>query len=417
MRKIHFNVQSATVLKKASQFGNYELICEHHFNSLNTVWTDILNSIAPVKCFKLKPKSEPWIDILKNCLSLYQRAVKKAKNSYFSNLKHHCTPKILFSVINSALNPPTNHFQNPSFALSEDFLRHFCDKVTNLRAQIQVTDYVELPPTNPAPPWTTFNPVSLQTVKEVITKLKPSFCPLDLIHPRFLRQNIDTVGPGLVSLLNKCLKSGSIPDNLKMAMVTQFNSNSIQDLFVTYPVLKKPSLDASVLENYRPISTLPFISKVMEKLQLQSFLNDNHIFEKFQSGFKSLHSTETALVRVLNDILMTTDSGAYAVLVMLDLSSAFDTVVHEIIISRSASHVGLGGGLNWFKSFLTNRRFVVKTKFSLDPRQPNLWSSSGFYLISVTLLSLSSSSGVYFQKTQHLLSLLCRWSSNLLAFD
>ncbi len=110
-------------------------------------------------------------------------------------------------------------------------MRHFCDKVTNLRAQIQVTDYVELPPTNPTPPWTTFNLVSLQTVKEVITKLKPSFCPLDIIHPRFLRQIIETVGPGLVSLLNKCLKSGSTPDDLKMAMVT--------------PVLKKPSLDAS----------------------------------------------------------------------------------------------------------------------------------------------------------------------------
>lgn len=88
-------------------------------------------------------------DILKNCLSSYQSAVKKAKASYFSNLieKHHCTPKILFSVIISAVNSPTNSFQNPSFVLSEDFMRYFCDKVTNLRAQIQVTDYVELPPT------------------------------------------------------------------------------------------------------------------------------------------------------------------------------------------------------------------------------------------------------------------------------
>ncbi len=90
--------------------------------------------------------------------------------------------------------------------------------------------------------------------------------------------------------------------------------------------------------------------------------------KKFKSGFKSLHSTETALVRVLNDILMTTDSGASAVLVMLDLSYAFDTVDHEILISHLASHVGLGGGgsFNWFKSFLTNRRFVVKTRSFLS---------------------------------------------------
>ncbi len=71
-----------------------------------------------------------------------------------------------------------------------------------------------------------------------------------------------------------------------------------------------------------------------------SFLTNNHINETFQSGFKSLHSTETALVRVLNDILMATDSGDSVILVMLDLSSAFDTADHE-------SYVGLGGWW-WF---------------------------------------------------------------------
>lgn len=130
------------------------------------------------------------------------------------------------------------------------------------------------------------------------------------------------------------------------------------------PVLKKPTLDTSILANFRPVSVLPFISKVMEKivfLQLQSFLSTNRIYETFQSGFKSLHSTETALIRVLNDILMITDSGASVILIMLDLSSAFDTVDHGILISRLESYVGLGGVvLNWFKSFLTNRTFSVK---------------------------------------------------------
>ncbi len=72
-------------------------------------------------------------------------------------------------------------------------------------------------------------------------------------------------------------------------------------------------------------------------------LTNNHIYETFQSGIKSLHSTETALVRVLNDILMATDSGDSVILVMLDLSSAFDTVDHEVLISRLESCVGLGG--------------------------------------------------------------------------
>ncbi len=160
--------------------------------------------------------------------TILHKSKKKKKNLIE---KHQCTPKILFSVIKPTLKSPTNYFQNPSFVRSEDFLRHFWSKVTSLRAQIQVADYVELPHTNPTPPWTTFNLVSLKTVKEVITTLKPPFCPLDIIHPRFLKQIIDTVGPGLASLLNKCLKSGSIPEDLKMAMVN--------------PVLKKPSFDAS----------------------------------------------------------------------------------------------------------------------------------------------------------------------------
>ncbi len=203
---------------------------------------------------------------------------------------------------------------------------------------------------SPSASWMTFNSISLQSLKEVITKLKPFPSPHDIIHPRYLKQIIDIVGSGLVSLLNKCLQSGFIPDSLKTATVT--------------PVLKKPSLDASILANFQPVSVLPFISKVMEKivsLQLQSFLTNNHIYETFQSGFKSLHSTETALVRALNDILMATDSGDSVILVMLDLSSAFDTVDHEILISRMESYVGLGGrGLNWFKSFLTNRTLSVK---------------------------------------------------------
>lgn len=92
--------------------------------------------------------------------------------------------------------------------------------------------------------------------------------------------------------------------------------------------------------------------------QLQFFLNLNYITEIFQSGFKSAHSTETALLRVLNDILLATDS---VVLVLLDLSAAFDTVDHSILITRLESFVGLKGMvLKWFQSFLSDRIFFVK---------------------------------------------------------
>ena len=112
------------------------------------------------------------------------------------------------------------------------------------------------------------------------------------------------------------------------------------------PLLKKPGLDPAVLANYRPISKLPFFSKILEKIvysQLMDFLNEENILEIFQSGFKTLHSTESALLRVFNDIFLATDSGHCVVLVLLDLIAAFDTVDHKILITRLEQWVGISG--------------------------------------------------------------------------
>lgn len=105
------------------------------------------------------------------------------------------------------------------------------------------------------------------------------------------------------------------------------------------------------------------MAKILENavsVQLQSFLETNNIAEKFQSGFRKKHSTESALLRVLNDILLFVDSGNSAILVILDLSAAFDTVDHEILLTRLEKCVGIQGtALSWFRSYLSNRTFSV----------------------------------------------------------
>ncbi len=108
-------------------------------------------------------------------------------------------------------------------------------------------------------------------------------------------------------------------------------------------LLKKPGLDPSVLQNFHPISKHPFIAKILEKVvfrQLSSFLAEVDIMDKFQSGFRTGHSTEFALIWVLNYILLEVDSGNCVGLVLLDLSAAFDTLDHFILLERLERMLG-----------------------------------------------------------------------------
>ena len=165
------------------------------------------------------------------------------------------------------------------------------------------------------------------------------------------------------------------------------------------PLLKKPALDPTVLATYRPISKLPFISKILEKVvcnQLMAYLNEHNILEVFQSGFKPFHSTESALLKVFNDILLATDSGDVVVLVLLDLSSAFDTVDHVILLSRLEQWVGVGHiALDWFRSYLAERTFCVCLDGHRSPSAPlscgvPQGSVLGPLLFSLYLLPLGS---------------------------
>jgi len=137
---------------------------------------------------------------------------------------------------------------------------------------------------------------------------------------------------------------------------------------------KKPNLDTSVLSNYLPISDIPcFMEKLLESTvvsQLWSFLIENNLFDPIQSGFHPLHSTEIALVKELNDLLLSGDSVSLSILLLLDLSSAFDTVSHELLISRH-SEVGISGAaLSWFSSYLSERQFYISVQDFHSPTVP-----------------------------------------------
>ena len=129
------------------------------------------------------------------------------------------------------------------------------------------------------------------------------------------------------------------------------------------PFQKKPSLDRNILKNYRQVSNLSFISKLIEVVakQLNEFISHKGLLNVNQSAYKSSHSTETALVKIQNDIALSVDSIQAVALTLLDLSAAFDTIDHSLLYDCLHDWFGLDGTvLSWIKSYLSNRKQKIK---------------------------------------------------------
>uniref|UniRef100_A0A672ZI91 Reverse transcriptase domain-containing protein n=1 Tax=Sphaeramia orbicularis TaxID=375764 RepID=A0A672ZI91_9TELE len=190
-----------------------------------------------------------------------------------------------------------------------------------------------------------FTTVDGADVASIIMSSKPSTCLLDPIPTKLFKQTLPLTIDTILTIINTSLVTGYVPQSFKFAVIK--------------PLLKKPTLDPDLLVSYRPISNLPFLSKVLERVvvkQLCQHLQDNSLFEHFQSGFRAHHSTETALVKVTNDLLLAADDGLVSILVLLDLSAAFDTIDHSILLQRLEWDIGIrGAALCWFKSYLSNR--------------------------------------------------------------
>ncbi len=169
------------------------------------------------------------------------------------------------------------------------------------------------------------------------------------LSPSHLLQAISpTLLPALTHIINTSLLTGIFPTAFKQARVI--------------PLLKKPTLNTSLLGNYRPVSLLPFVAKTLERVvfnQLSLFLSQYNKLDAKQSGFRSGHSTETALLSVTEALRIAKADSKSSVLILLDLSAAFDTVNHQILLSTLSSLGITGIPLRWFESYLTGRSFRV----------------------------------------------------------
>ncbi len=230
-------------------------------------------------------------------------------------------------------------------------MNYFTSKIDTIRDQIvtmqpsailshQIVYY-----RSPEEQFHSFSTIGEVELYKLVKSSKPTTCMLDPIPSKLLKEVLPEVIDPLLVIINSSLSLGYVPKNFKLAVIK--------------PLIKKPQLDPKDLVNYRPISNLPFLSKILEKVvssQLYSFLEKNDICE----DFRPYHSTETALIRVTNDLLLSSDRGCISLLVLLDLSAAFDTIDHNILLNRLENFVGISGSaLAWFKLYLSDRHQFV----------------------------------------------------------
>ena len=192
--------------------------------------------------------------------------------------------------------------------------------------------------------------VTENEVEFEIRKLRENkSCGHDDIPPKLVKNISKYVIKPLTYIYNQSFLTGSIPDDLKVALVT--------------PVFK--ANDKEEFSNYRPISVLPCFSKILEKLmynRLLKYLDQNNILFPSQYGFRRKHSTNLATIELITKISQAIDNNENTLGVFLDLAKAFDTVNHEILL-RKLDHYGVRGIVNkWFKNYLTGRKQIVKYK-------------------------------------------------------
>ncbi len=166
---------------------------------------------------------------------------------------------------------------------------------------------------------------------------------IDNIPAIALKLSAEVIGPSLTWIYNLSIKTGIYVDEWKKAWVI--------------PIFK--SDDRQRCENYRPISILPIVSKILERSvfnQIYKFLNDNSLLSKHQSGFRPKHSTLTTLIQMCDTLYENMDNGQLSGVVFLDIRKAFDSIDHTILLQKMNDQFGIKNvELDWFKSYLTNR--------------------------------------------------------------
>ena len=368
----------------------------------NEELTRLLNKHCPVVKKKIskywhKSKKDQWFDdeitiVLRNCRKAerkweksklvtnkeiykqlqkkYNVLVKFKRKLHHSNsfISMHKDKRRLFNKLNKLLGKEKTSLPNNDDheKLSNDFLNYFNAKISTIRSHVDnernklnvnsditcnaSNSTFDCPSCNfDGEKMKSFKQLTLDDLKNVISLMNKKFCSLDPIPTWLLFSCSDILAPILLSIINMSLSTGYFPSSLKKAVIK--------------PTIKNRSGNPELLSNYRPVSNIPFLSKLIEKivlLQLDQHLTDNNLYCSRQSGYRRFHSCETLNISLFDNILKNIDEGSVVALLLLDMSAAFDTVDHSLLLTSLINDYGIEGAvLKWFDSYLENRLYCV----------------------------------------------------------
>ena len=299
---------------------------------------------------------------LKKIKNNYNYELKSARSSFYNkkitdSIKESKNLFDTLSKLSGNKKCKTLPSQGTEKTIAENMTNFYVDKIQKIRDEISAKTASsggnQLHTNKSARPnlhhLTNFEEITQDQLEKIIREMNSKTCPLDPAPTYLVKKCLNLLLPLILHIVNTAIRTNSFPDELKYAIVT--------------PIVKDDSKNENDLSNYRPISNVSFLSKILEKviyLQLNYFIENNSLHSTYQSSYRKNHSCETGMIRVVGDMQEMLHEKKTVVLVLLDSSAAFDTVDHALLISRLKSEFGItNDALELLKAFLENRRFSV----------------------------------------------------------
>ena len=283
-------------------------------------------------------------------IHLCNKQMSKAKSAHYSKIiaEHSGDHRSLWQAFNKILHrcPKMYLPDHSSITALANTFSFFLNKISIIRSSFPSGSCSNvLTPPNTSEVLHNLSHVTDAEVRRLVLSAPCKSSDLDPLPTGLLKDCIDVLVTPIVSIVNSSLSKVCLPTHFKSALVS--------------PLLKNPTLNRDDMKNYRSVSNLSFLSTILEKVvasRLNSHINSSHASNDYQSAYRKFHSTETALLKFHNDILSSMDDGRVTALTLLDLSAAFDTIDHTILLRRLGNGFGVSGkALDWFKSYLTGR--------------------------------------------------------------